>query len=238
MKERFLRALYRGGCVAPVSGQNWGVWRGQDLRQRSIGQVSDEEVVHLQICGHLRELGLDEQSRLVWSGPQTELGSVVPNADILGECEAQALNGASLLERVVLGVSSKREQERLIRAATDYQSDYEQFYRASSFGGMNWNAIIAGTRVDGGMVGAGERRRDFANTAKQRKEKLRDLLGEIAEAKLKSIIIDRVSRTAFCRQYSMSSTSSEIKGLALLTALADAYDRRVKRPERAVRQSA
>jgi hypothetical protein len=238
MKDRFLRALYKGGCVAAISEKVWGVWRSHDLRSREIGRVTNDDVQVLRLNGHLKMLGHEAPQRLIWSGPTLALCHVAPSAEAALEPVVADMRGAALLERIVISIEDKRLQEQLLSAAMAYAADIEAAMLPATSAGMNWAAIAAGTRIDGGRSGGTDEGQVASIQASRRIDALRQALSPQTRLVLQALIIDRVSRTAFGRRFAVGDKAGEAKALAALRRLDEAYDNEVRRPERAGTQFA
>ncbi|MEO0700438.1 MAG: hypothetical protein AAFY81_12080, partial [Pseudomonadota bacterium] len=104
MSERLIRALQRGGCLAPHQG-DWGVWRGRDLRERCVGRLSAGAQAGLRVIERIR---LEDPSRnlWVWSGPITPLPLCAKD---------RAGDPVSAFEQVVAAI--RTTQDRTLAAA-------------------------------------------------------------------------------------------------------------------------
>lgn len=83
MKQRLIRALQRGGVVAQIEPDRWGVWRGRDRRGRVIGVLTGAEIDVLRVRESLKPLGDGAPPIFVWSGSVLETPFAAPRADRL-----------------------------------------------------------------------------------------------------------------------------------------------------------
>ncbi len=234
MSARLIRALQRGGCAAEASDTHWSVWRASDRRGRAIGELSTADVELLRLNGDLSLLGGTDDGRLVWTGRVDSLaGRAISAMALVKEPEGKKHHARPLLHRILAGRASPSERRSLARAARDFAEDVECSENSYSTRGMNWNAISAGTRIDGGQQGAPNQRAGYATDAAIRMQRLnRHLTGEDMRF-LWRLIIERDTRYAIAQWLSVSPSQSEVRGRRVLRDLAASYETKIKRPERA-----
>lgn len=232
VRERLIRALQKGGCASRTAEGGYQVWRRRDLRGRSVGQLSGSDIAALRVKGALSVLSLDNRRVLIWSGPAytpTEASGSpsVLLSDTTGPIERQV----SLLQRVFDHFEGEAEQSRIARAAYDFRADFDLSNRGDSIGGMNWRALSAGTRIDGGRQVALSGQK-YSARAGYRMNLLQDRLGIAAYRLLMVMIVDEVTRNAAGRRLHMKPETAEARAKTAIVALADAYDHAVRRPDR------
>ncbi len=234
MSARLIRALQRGGCAAEASETHWSVWRASDRRGRAIGTLSVADVELLRLNGDLSLLGGTDDGRLVWTGRVDSLaGRAISAMALIKEPEVQKHHARPLLHRILDGRASPNERRSLAQAARDFAEDVECAENSYSARGMNWNAISAGTRIDGGRQGAPNQRAGYAADAAIR---MRTLTHHLPGEDLKflwRLIIDRETRYAIAQWLAVSPSQSEVRGRRVLRDLAAVYDTQVKRPAQA-----
>lgn len=235
MKQRLLRALQNGGCIAQIRGRDWGVWRQHDLRGRAIGVLDLSEVEALRVSGELKQLGSGEPQKLIWSGGFDVVAAVSPSAGAILVVSEQKNSGAALLDRVVAEIEDERQQRRIAQAAIDYAEDIERSFTGGA-SGMNWSAISAGVRIEGGKSRDHYGTTQNAARASERLARVSENLGAYKQRFLHVLVVDRVTRHAAGRLFSMPVAHAETTARDVLVELADIYDCDVKRPERAQRR--
>lgn len=237
MSARLLRALSAGGCTAKTRSGDWAVWRNRDRRGREIGLLMADEVEQLQMAGHLKPLGMFEDGRLVWCGPDMDMSSGKCSPEALLRDDRTANRRLSLAQRLIARCKDPRVRQRMRLAMQDYGEDVERALTRSGAGGMNWQAIRAGTAIQGGPGHRGaSRRRAFVFDAVQRLEQIETSLGPDRLRLLDKIIIEGASRSAIAGWLVMKPAQCERHCLKVIGQLADAYDQLTRRPGRAVRR--
>lgn len=114
---------------------------------------------------------------LVWTGPayMPPTTSGAPDA-LMHTAEAEAPGHVSLLQRVLKRLEDTVQQTRVAEAAFDFRADCELASQSAGVSGMNWTALSAGTRIDGGAPG--DRMGTNPSTrAARRLDQLQDRLG-------------------------------------------------------------
>ncbi|MDJ0922619.1 MAG: hypothetical protein QNI84_15935 [Henriciella sp.] len=232
MSGRLLRVLQRGGCAAKTSQGDYEVWRKRDLRSRAIGRISGAEIEALRVKGALAVLPLGERQVLVWSGPAyvPALSAGSPDA-LITKPDPSQRRTVSLLQRVLNRYEQKPEQTRLAEAAFNFRADLELASYGSDVSGMNWRALSAGTRIDGGQS-SGERSHWRLIRAVRRLDALQEALGVDRFRLLSRLIVDQFTRNAMASFLQSTPNKAEQSAHDALRLLADLYDHKVKRPDR------
>ncbi|MEL6830327.1 MAG: hypothetical protein AAFO63_09340 [Pseudomonadota bacterium] len=234
--ERLERLLRAGGCLVEMDTGTWVLHRTHDRRQRHVAQISAAEIHALQAAGALVQRPSPGAACLVWSRNYVGAPLASLTEDRLPDLQKPptgtpiALRG-SLLTRILFRLADHKNRKRLAIAALNWRSDLVEAKSQGLAQGMNWNAVLAGTRIDGSAFSArggsdqiGTERRVYA--IKQR-------LGR-AEIRLLDLMVLRDgSRHAIAKAMSCSETQIEKDGLRVLNRLANGYDRVVKRPDQA-----
>lgn len=234
MNARLIRALQRGGCAVEAGEAQWSIWRASDRRGRAIGTLSAADVELLRLNGDLSLLGGTDDGRLVWTGQVDSLaGRAISAMALIKEPEGKRHHARPLLHRILAVRASPNERRSLARAARDFAEDVECSENSYSARGMNWNAVSAGTRIDGGRQGAPNQRAGYAADAAIRMRRLnRHLSGEDMRF-LRRLIIGRDTRYAIAQWLAVSPSQSEVRGRRVLRDLAAIYNTKIKRPARA-----
>ncbi len=236
MSARLIRALQRGGCVVETSDKHWSVWRASDRRGRAIGELPAADIDLLRLKGDLSLLGGTDDGRLVWTGRVESLaGRAISAMALTKETDAQKRHVRPLLHRILDGRASPNERRSLARAARDFAEDVACSETDYSSRGMNWNAISAGTRIDGGRDGAQSQRASYAADAVIRMRKLNRHLTSEDLRFLWRLVIDRDTRYAIAQWLAVSPSQSEVRGRRVLRDLAAFYDTKVKQPAQPTR---
>lgn len=237
MNVRILKALQTGGCAALIEGRDWGVWRKRDLRMRPVGKLDVGDVQALRASGKLKLLGSGAVEKLVWSGARGDLNITPPSAEALLKDERLEHSGAALLDRVIASYDDERMQRRIAQAATDYAEDFERSASGGRISGMNWSAITAGVRIEGGKPKDRHASSLTEIGASERMVKIADTLGAFKQKFLHRLVIERATRHAVAQSLSLSVARAETCAASVLEELADVYDQSIKRPERAMMRS-
>ena len=232
--DRLVRALAQGGCTAQTSAGDWAVWRNRDRRGRAIGLLSAEAIERLEIAGRLKPLGTFEDGRLAWSGPRPELKTGPCSPEALLRDDRSRFRPRTLAQRLLERCREPRRRQRLRGVMRDYGEDVERALTRAGAGGMNWQAIRAGTAIQGGRNRPGGMpRRAYVYDAVRRLEQIEKALGPRKIRLLDRIIIDGDSRTAIADWLVLKPKPCERYCLDVLGQLADAYDLLTRRPGRA-----
>lgn len=224
MKPRVLRALARGGCVGRRPNGDWSVWRSTDRRGAVIADMDAANVEELLLSGDLKPMGDDEDAALIWCG------AALPAADI--GASAQALIGdverrsrpQSLLQRVLSQVSEESQRRRLRQVAQDFAGDFERAQTSGAASGMNWQALAAGTRIDGGPVRDQSARIGYAGQAAARVAAVMERFDRDTFRFLERMVVYRETRYAIVKWRGLRSAEVEHEGLRILRKLARLYD--------------
>ncbi len=154
MSARLIRALQRGGSLARAKPEGWGVWRSRDLRGRQIGSLPDQLVANMLAEGQLKPLGGEHTECLVWAGPMASIPMMPAGGVTLTHKKdgAAAAGRQSLLARLLDTCTCEDRRMRLARAVRLFRDDMEMAQAQGLTGGMNWQALEAGQRIDGGRA--------------------------------------------------------------------------------------
>ncbi len=238
MNSKLIRALQRGGCVVEVQPSCWDVWRGQDRRGRSIGQLSDTEIQVLKVDGHLARLGRAEDGRLVWSGGVAPSNNAVSSpAALVGIANDKRGQIRSQLQRLLEDARSAEERRKLAQAALDFAEDVERAETSGAAKGMNWGMIATGGRIQGGVRADYRGRIGYASRSAQRLKLLQDRLASGEYTLLRRLIVERVTRNALARWLNEAPLDAQRRARRALRHLAEIYAEEISRPARATPRS-
>lgn len=232
MSARLIRALQKGGCAAKTPDGSFHIWRSRDLRNRPVGVMRGAEIEALRVRGALSVLDLGERKVLAWTGEAYAYTAETGSADALTAIESRVGQGAvSLLQRMLNRHEGRREKSRLAEAAFDFRADCELASRTTGIGGMNWQALSAGTRIDGGAPRDNHRPRQ-SDEAARRLNRLQDQMGGEHFRILDRVIVEEVTRNALAVQLGLTPGEAEARAYTAFYALADLYDLAIRKPDR------
>ncbi len=222
MNRRLLRALQRGGLAAEIEPDRWGIWRGRDRRGRMIGVATGGEVDVLRMRNSLQCFGNEVPTLLVWTGPVNTDEDVRPDAKIL---EAGPASTRGPLIAVLIARCHDRALRRLVRETVlRYRTDVECESRRAEIGGMNWQGLALGGKIDGGKVqGVKEGVSGAIRRATAALEKICETLGGAEVSFLDRLIIYEQSRSALAHHYAARPALIERRALSSIRALNDVY---------------
>lgn len=222
MNRRLLRALQRGGLAAEIDPDRWGIWRGRDRRGRMIGVATGGEVDVLRMRNSLQRLGDEMPTLLVWTGPVNTDEDVHPDAKILDSGPASTRGP---LIALLIARCHDRALRRLVReTALRYRTDVECESRRAEFGGMNWQGLALGGKIDGGKArGAKEGASSAIRRATEALQQIGETLGAAQVGFLDRLIIYEQSRSVLAHHYAARPALIERRALSSIRALNDVY---------------
>lgn len=222
MTEKLIRALQRGGRLAP-RGKGWGVWRGPDLRARCIGTLSEQQVQSLRATG---QLSLEDKLRqtMKWCGASdAPRHALAPCPTPAGE---PARRARTPLEVALNAIPDSRDQA-LARAATlRFCADVERAAVGQRIT-QNWDVSLHVDGVRGGHDGG---QLHTAQEAQRRLEQVQRQLGSAHVALLVELLVQQRSVAAICRLRSWRRTEAGRHLADALQALVRAYNLGVSQP--------
>lgn len=228
MKARILRALMRGGCVAQSATGVWSVWRTTDLRGAVIAEIEVSDMDELRLSGALKPFGSDENAPLIWCGGAIMVTPQKASADALIKDVERRQQAQSLLLRLLGKTEDEDRKRRLRQAAQDFEGDIERACTRGAASGMNWQALAAGTQIDGGPKRDHGERIGHAGRAATRIEAIMANMGGPEYRLLERMIVRRETRHALAKWRGVRPIDIEREGRDLLQKLADLYDRALK----------
>jgi len=148
--DRLIRALQRGGSLRKDGRGGWQVWRGKDTRTRPIGTLTAAEVDVLWAEGCLGKLGEFHPARLVWKGDGQSGSSALPSSEILEErsSKPRTSDQKSLISRVIGAIPDDETRSILSFHVGEILNDLDLSAAYGAPSGMNWSAIMSGTRIE------------------------------------------------------------------------------------------
>ena len=229
MSRRLIRALQRGGVVAEIDRDRWGVWRHPDRRGRMIGMLDSAEIDVLRMRQSLRLLGDAAPPILVWSGPQLCNTDVIPDASIL---ESARMNSNGPLIGLILARCHDPCLRHLIRdTAQRYRVDVECASRVDQVGGMNWHGLALGGRIDGGRTRTATE--DLPRATIRAAAAIRTISEALGAAELDfldRLILGEDSRVKLAKRYALRPALIERRALSSLRSLHEVYQTRIGPP--------
>ena len=139
--------------------------------------------------------------------------------DVERRCRPQ-----SLLQRVLSQVSEEAQRRRLRQVAQDFAGDFERAQTSGAASGMNWQALAAGTRIDGGPVRDQSARIGYAGQAAARVAVVMERFDADAYRFLARMVVYRETRYAIVKWRGLRPAEVEHEGLRILRKLARLYD--------------
>jgi|GEM_PF-5306260 len=221
MNRRLLRALERGGIVAQIDANRWGVWRSKDRRSRMIGSVSDAEIDLLRLREILRPLGDDTPMMLVWSGKPAGGHRSNANAKTLNAPDPDARG--PMIDLIITRCHDP-VLRKLIRETTQlYRADTECACDAGRIAGMNWDGLALGGRIGGGQGGGRDTGSAMAAKAAARLRMIQNRLGSDEVRFLDDLMVREESRAKLARLYGVRPSLIEQRALASVRSLHELY---------------
>lgn len=217
MSEKLIRALQRGGRLAP-KGSAWGVWRGRDLRGRCVGELSEALVASLRERGDVTR---DDALRLTfkWSGPPAGVRTVGANLRP-DAARRKTPRPRSPLEVALAALAGAREQAVARAAAQRFGADVERAATAQRIT-QNWDPSL---HVDGVRGGSGDGQLYTSFRASRRLWQVRDEIGERRFGVLMELLVQGRSMAAMCRLHDWPKNQAASHLAGALTALCKAYN--------------
>lgn len=225
MKQRLIRALQRGGVVAEIEPDRWGVWRGRDRRGRIIGVLTGAEIDVLRVRESLKPLGDGTPPIFVWSEFVLETPPAAPSAQRL-EAEQRGVAGP-MIELMISRAHDTQMRELIRDTARRYRADAEREWGAGSVRGMNWDGLALGGKVDGGLGYALEGGRAGGAIDQTAQQSLRKHLGAETLAFLDRLILSGDTRAQLVRRFGGRPSLIERRAMAAIRALHDTYRERM-----------
>lgn len=221
MKQRLIRALQRGGVVAQIEPDRWGVWRGRDRRGRVIGTLSGAEIDVLRVRESLKPLGDGTPPIFVWSTSVLETPLATPSADRL-ETEPRIVAGP-LIELMISRAHDTDLRELIRDTARRYRADAERAAGAGTVRGMNWDGLALGGKVDGGVGYAELGTRRGRRSGDKVQQTLRKCLdGETLEL-LDRLILSGDTRVQLVKRFGGRPALMERRAMAAVRDLHQTY---------------
>lgn len=227
MKSRLIRALQRGGIVAEIGPDRWGVWRSKDRRGRMIGVLTGTEIDVLRVREALKSLGDGQPPILAWSGSVLETPLATPSSARL-DVERQGTDGP-MIELILSRTQDVALRELIRETARWYRADTECAARAGTARGMNWDGLALGGKVDGGRGFSDEGFDRGARSAQSVYTTLHSHLGNETMSLLDRLILSGDSRTQLTKRLGGRPALMERRCLAAIRALHEVYRDKVRR---------
>lgn len=121
MSPRLVRALQRGGVVAEIRPDIWGIWRTSDRRGRIVGTVLGGEVDVMIVNDNLKPTSDRCTHVLTWTEAVNPLDSDLPIAAVsISNCRQPE---QALLERLILDDPIVQRRRRHSRAVHLFRYD-------------------------------------------------------------------------------------------------------------------
>lgn len=224
-RERLERLLRDGGCLAAVSVGEWSLYRSRDRRRRKIASIGSPVVEVMRAEGALAPVPGTESELLVWSrraetfmpSPTTGLKPSLPRLDEAPSGQVRC----SLLTRTLLRTSDHALRRRLALAALNWRQDMSESEASGLGHGMNWSAILAGTRIDASFVSRANYVR--MSGAADRLAVIRKALSKQELRLLDLMILTDATRHAIAQSLGESDSKIDKSGLRVLKQLSDLY---------------
>ena len=217
---RVLRALQRGGFAARSGAGAWTVWRGRDRRFRPVGELAANEADRLLVAGSLAPSpdpdGAGE--RRVWVGKVAD--SATPSAEAVKDAASRHAP-RTMLERIILAEKSDERRERLVRSARQFIEDMNLAHR-SGLATLNWHAVMAGTRIDGGKPRDWQGDR-LARSAKSRLAIIETEMGARGSRLLLGLLIRDMHRAGMAREMGLGLREIDTEARKALVRLSLIY---------------
>lgn len=221
--------------MAAVSVGEWSLYRSRDRRRRKVASIGSPMVEVMRAEGALAPVPDADAEILIWSRraetlmppPATRLKPHLPR---LQEAQGGQVR-CSLLTRILLRTSDHVLRRRLALAALNWRQDMSASEASGLGHGMNWSAILAGTRIDASFVSR-------ANTvsmsgAANRLAVIRRALSKQELRLLDLMILTDGTRHGIAQSLGESESKIEKTGLRVLQRLTDLYARAATQPGRA-----
>jgi hypothetical protein len=224
MRPRLLRALARGGCVAQRTNGQWSVWRSIDRRGAIIGDVEAHDIDSYMLSGALKPLGGDADAALIWCGGVPDMTQAQPSSQALLNDAGKSYQAQSLLMRLLCRVDDVERRQRLRNAALAFEGDVERSLSYGGASGMNWQALAAGTRIDGGTARESGGRIGHAGRAASRLSLITAHMNADVFRLLERMIVQRETRYALAKWRGARPVDIEREALTGLRQLARLYD--------------
>lgn len=215
MSDRLIRALQRGGRLAPV-GEGWGVWRNGDLRARRIGVLSRSAVAAMERDGQLASQPRDGKDILVWTGPGPKARMAGP---ALSEAASPDRKRRSGLEVILAALGCEREQALARAALSRLEGDLERAASGQRIT-QNWDMSL---RVDGVTSRRGGGRMESALRAQARIDSVRAILGTGTLTLVWQVALQGRSLAMMASERAMSRAELVASCADALRALCEAY---------------
>ena len=236
--ERMQRLLRAGAHLYARSDGQWDLYRCSDRRRRRVGVLGPERVEALRAGGEVLRQSIEPPECLVWSRRPRETGAMVPplpGRPDGGTTPSQDSGrvSQSLLARVLASEPREIRRRRLAVAALNWRQDIEAVQSLGLSSGMNWTAIQAGTRIDGGGYSFG----GFAGqtSAQDRLRAIERQLSRDERRLLNLLIIKGWTRHAVARSTGLSDRRAEQEAAKVLCRIADLFEKDVRRPGQGTR---
>jgi len=220
------RALMRGGLAERGHAGEYTVWRCRNRQRRALGSMSASYGDALRAEGKLKLLR-NEVALYAWAGESGELSPVpLPSPIIIGAPKPRR-RARCLLVRALDEAVDARERERLSDALKRYLADAELAGNPARTT-MNWQKLAIGKceaspRADNHLPGYARAR------AMRRVAELHRALGDDQMQQLHWAVIQELNGADFARRCGVRPADAPKCVAGLLRALADAYDRSVRK---------
>ena len=207
--------------ASQIDENRWGVWRGRDRRARRIGVMTSAEIDLLRLRGMLQTWGENTPPILVCGPSVLEASSTAPSASRL--TQAQSSLRAPLIELIVRHCRDCALRQLICETAQRYRADVACAARAGAPGGMNWDGMALGGRIDGGKGRPASRASYLAVRAQSCLRILQAELGDATIYLLDRLILGEETRASLARRFGIQPSLMEGRAIAAIRALHEVY---------------
>lgn len=231
--QRLQRLLRSGAHLFARPDGDWDLYRSADRRRRSVCILPAETVDGLLGQGDLLQLPGQSIACLVWSrrAHPDNASAPLPTKPINAALDGKDQRGGSLLIRVLEGEQNPITRRRLAVAAMSWREDHEALQTEGVRSGMNWEAIFAGTRIQGG--GTPQTLFSRQSGVRARLQAIQAGLGDRDRVVLRKMIIAGGTRHAVAKSMGLPDRQTERLASQALHRLANLYENSVRRPGQA-----
>jgi hypothetical protein len=207
--------------AAKTGPDHWQIWRGRDRRARPVGSLTGPEIDVLRLRGLLRPWGDDTPPILVCGSSVLQPQSVTASA----KCLTNALISPQtpLIELMVTRCCDRGLRALVCDTARRYRDDSACAERAGAIGGMNWDGLALGGRIDGGRTWQAPGAAQLARQAQSRLAIIHAELGETTSYLLDRLILGEETRARLARRLGIQPSLLEGRAMAAMRALHEIY---------------
>lgn len=226
MNAHLMRVLQRGGMASQIGQDRWGVWRGRDRRARRVGVMTSTEIDLLRLRGMLQSWGDDTPPILVCGASVLAAPSATPSAKRL--IQARSSRRAPLIELMVTHCRDRALRNLICETGQRYRADLACAAHAGAAGGMNWDGLALGGRIDGGK---GPQTFSVSYLAVRAQSCLRIVQAELGDETvylLDRLILGEETRAGLARRLGIRPSLVEGRAIAAMRALHEVYALKVK----------